>query len=167
MRLQRFDRGERGERRVAIVTGAASEEPVAAANGRPGATVGGPAHHLRLLVAVAVQEHGLAARARRLHQDHGRAALEADHVDLEPLDLSPSRPVGEEADGAVEVPVLRPGSVVHGRLRGDADVLGERGDDLLVPRPLNERARAIVIDGHGGRYSIGNRQVEIGQGDRP
>jgi hypothetical protein len=78
----------------------------------------------------------------------GRSALEADHVDLQSFDLPPSRPVGDEADGAVDVPVLRPAGVVHGRLRRDADVLGERGDDPLVPGSLDERVSSIAVDGH-------------------
>src|SRR5262249_40368727 len=87
------------------------------------------------------------------HQDDRRPAGEAYHVDLEPLELAPARPAGDQLDGAVDVAVLGPGRVEHGRLRRDADVFGEGRYDPLVPGPLNERACAIVVDGHGG--SIG------------
>src|SRR5712692_4090012 len=99
--LQRLDGRERGESSVAVVAGAAPEQPVAAADGCPRPGVCGPADHLRLLVAVAVQEDGLATRARSFHQDDGRAALDTDHVDLQPLDLSSPRPIRDDTHGAV------------------------------------------------------------------
>ena len=147
--LERLDGGERGEGRVAVVARAAAEQPVAAAHGRPRPAVLGPADHLRLLVAVAVEQDGLAARARHFHEDDRRAAREAHDVDRQPLDLPAPGPVGDEGHGAVDVAVLRPPGVVHGRLGGDADVLGQGGDDVAVPGSLDEGARAVGVDGHG------------------
>ncbi len=149
--LQRLDRGERRERRIAVVPRPAAEEPVAAAHRRPGATVRGPAHHLRLLVAVAVEQDGLAALAGHFHEDDGRAAREADDLDGQALDLPLPGPVGDQGHRPVDVAVLRPLGVEHGRLGRDADVLGERGDDVAVPGLLDQRAGAGV-SGHGPVY---------------
>ena len=147
--LQRFDGGERRERGIAVVARAAPEQPVAATHGNPRPRVGGPAHHLRLLVAVAIEQHRVAAGARRLHQDDGRAAWQTHDLDGESFDLPAPRPVGDEADGALEVAVLRPVRVEHRRLGGDADVLGQGGHDVVVPGSLDEGACAVAVDGHG------------------
>src|SRR5437870_12345558 len=106
--LKRFDGGERGERRVAVVAGTATEQSVAAADGNPRPAVGGPADHLGLLVAVAVEQNSLAACARSFEENDGGAGLEADHVDLQSLDLPSSGPVDDERHGTVDVAVLRP-----------------------------------------------------------
>src|SRR5438876_10206386 len=66
--LQRLDRGERGEGRVAVVADAAAVELVVAAHRSPRSGALGPADHLRLLVEMAVEQHGVGASAGRLHQ---------------------------------------------------------------------------------------------------
>ena len=147
--LERLDGGQRREGGVAIVARAAPEQSIAAPHRRPRSAVGGPADHLRLLVAVAVEQHGLAARARDLHQDDRCPPLEAYHLDGHALDLAPPGPVGDEAHGPVDVAVLGPPGVEHGRLGRDADVLGEGGNDVVVPGLLDQGARAVGIDGHG------------------
>ena len=52
-----------------VVLAAASVEPIAAADRCPRAEAVAPAHHLRLLVQVPVEEHRLRGGARHLEQD--------------------------------------------------------------------------------------------------
>ena len=62
--LQRLDRGERAEDRVAVVGAAAAVQPVALDHRLPRAQALVPAGHFRLLVEVAVQQHAVVAGAR-------------------------------------------------------------------------------------------------------
>src|SRR5205085_4271312 len=94
-RLQRLDGGERGERRVAVVPDAAPEEALALARRDPWAEALGPADHLRLLVAVTVEEDGVVARARHVDEDDGRAAGQPRHVEREAFDRALRAPVLE------------------------------------------------------------------------
>jgi hypothetical protein len=136
--LERLHRGEGGERRVAVVRSASAVEPVAAPDGRPRPQALTPADHLGLLVEVAVQEDRLVGVPRDLHENDGRPARQPDDLDLEALDRTLARPAGGELDGPIQVAVGLPLAVEAGRLRGDADVLLERGDDSRVPRVLDE-----------------------------
>src|SRR5439155_6871136 len=73
LRLERLERRQRGEGGVPVVADPAPVELVAAAHGRPRAAPCRPADHFRLLVTVAVEEHGLATRDRkstRLNSSH-------------------------------------------------------------------------------------------------
>src|SRR5439155_1306325 len=127
----------------------AAEEAVAPAHRRPRPAVRRPADHLRLLVAVPVEQHRVTAGARSFHQDDGRPALEAHDVERQALDPPLPRPLGDERYGALDVAVLRPLGVEHGRLGRDADVLGERGDDVAVPGALDEVEGAVVVGARG------------------
>src|SRR5262249_36744471 len=151
--LQRLDRGERGKRRVAIVTDAAAVKLVATPYGRPRSGALGPADHFGLLVEVTVEQHGVAAGSGRFHQDHGRALLEPDDLDGEALDGALARPAAQELDGAIDVAVLAPLRVEHRGLRRNLDVFVQRGNDALVPRLLNEVANLTRIERH--RWSSG------------
>src|SRR4029453_4928773 len=91
--------------------------------------------------------------ARHFHEDDGGAARQAHDLEPQALDLAGAGPVGDEGDSAVDVAVLRPLRVVHGRLGRDADVVGEGRDDVGVPGPLDEGARAFGVDGHGAEYT--------------
>src|SRR2546428_603518 len=72
--LERLDGGAGGKGGIAVIRGAAAVELVAPAHGRPRAEALAPADHLRLLVEVAVEKHGVIAAARDFHVDDGRAA---------------------------------------------------------------------------------------------
>src|SRR2546425_1060195 len=72
--LHGLDGRERAEGRVAVVLRAAAVEAIAASDGRPGPEALAPPDHLRLLVAVTVEQDDLRRGPRHLHQDHGRAA---------------------------------------------------------------------------------------------
>src|SRR5262249_43655883 len=108
---------------------------------------------LRLLVAVTVEQHGVDARAGDLHQDDRGAARQADDLDPEAFDPSSARPVGNQRHRAIDVAVLRPRLVEHRRLGGDANVLGQGGQDVGVPGPLDEASGARRIDRHGPDYT--------------
>ena len=96
--LQRLDRGERGEDRVAVVGAAAAVEPVVLDHRRPRPEALAPAGHLRLLVEVAVEQHGRRRSpvAGHVDEDHRRAALEAHDLERQArrsrLRAHPARP---------------------------------------------------------------------------
>ena len=112
--LQRLDRGEGAERRVAVVLGPAAVEPVAAADGLPGPEPVAPADHLRLLVAVAVEQDGLRRRAGHVHEDHRRASREPECLDRQALDRPVPAPVLDQRDGALDVAIGHPVRVEAG-----------------------------------------------------
>src|SRR5439155_21047157 len=58
------------------------------------------------------------------------------------------RPAAPQLDGAVDVTVLPPLAVEHRRLRGDLDVLGEGGNNAVVPRLLDETAELAGVERH-------------------
>ena len=157
--LERLDGGERGERRVAVVGRAPAVEAVAAANRRPRPEALAPAHHLGLLVEVAVEEDGLVGRPRNVHQEDRRPARQSDHLDLEALDRTLARPARRELDCPVQVAVGLPLPVESRRLRGDADVLLERRDDPRVPRILDEGEKPVGSERAGGAGRHGAERI--------
>src|SRR4029453_17226703 len=64
--LHRFDGGEGAEGGVSVVLGPAAVEAIAAAPGNPRAAPPRPPGHLRVLVAVSVEQDGLRWRSRLL-----------------------------------------------------------------------------------------------------
>jgi hypothetical protein len=142
-RLQRRDRGEDG---VAVVRAAAAVELAVLDLRDPGPEVLAPAGHLRLLVEVAVEEHGAgdAVVGRDLDQQDRRAAGELHHLDLHALDREAAAPRLGELHRGVDVPVPRPVLVEVRALRGDGDVLDQLRDDRLVPE-LSDAHRAAIL----------------------
>src|SRR4029453_19453430 len=69
--LHRFDGGEGAEGGVSVVLGPAAVEAITSAHGNPRAEALRPARHLRLLVAMPVEQDGLRRRPRHFHEDHG------------------------------------------------------------------------------------------------
>jgi hypothetical protein len=124
LRLERLDRGERAERRVAVVGGASTVEPIVATDRRPRAEALAPARHLGLLVEMAVEEDGVVGVTRHLHQQHRRPAGQPHDLHLETLDGTLARPSRRELHGPIQVAVRLPLLVEARRLRGNADVLG-------------------------------------------
>ena len=131
--LQRLQRGERAEHRVAVVGAAAPVELAVdhARLPRPVALV--PADHLRLLVEVAVDQNGFRLLSCDFHEQHRRAALEAYDFELHALERVRLAPLHCELQRRVDVAVLLPVAVEVRRLRRDADVFGDRRDDRVVP----------------------------------
>ena len=112
--LHRFDRGEGTEHRVAVVLGPAAIEPIPAADGLPGTEPVVPAHHLRLLVAVAVEQDGLRRRAGHVEQHHRRASGDPERLDGQALDGPAPAPVLDQRDGALDVAIGHPVRVEAG-----------------------------------------------------
>ena len=150
--LERLDGRERRERRVAVIAAAAAVQVIAPTHGRPRAQPLRPAHHLRLLVAVTVEQHRVVRAPRDFHEDDRRASGQFDHLDAQALEGTLAAPVDDELDGAGDVPVLAPGRIEHGRLRGNTDVVAEGGNDALVPDALDERQGAVEFGGHIGGW---------------
>ena len=151
---ERLDRRQRGERRVAVVRRPAPVEPVAPAHGRPGPEPLGPARHLGLLVEMAVEEHGLVAPARHVGQEHGRAAGETHDLHPQPVDRARPAPALDQRDRAVQVAVLLPSGIEQRRLGGDADVLDERRDHVLLPPAPDEGERPGGVKPGGRRGRV-------------
>ena len=132
---QLAQRGDRGEDRIAVVGAAAAVELAVLDYRRPRAKARAPADHLRLLVQVAVEQHGVLALARAGHVDEKarRTAFEPHGLELHPgngIALAPLRGVlGRLVNVAVGLPV----AVEVRRFRRDADVLDQRRDDRVVP----------------------------------
>ena len=105
LRLQRADRGQRGEDRVAVVGAAATVELAVLDQRRPRAAIGAPADHFRLLVEMAVQQHRALAAAGHLEEQHRRAPGQAHDLDGESRDRLRARPFLGEPDHALDVAV--------------------------------------------------------------
>ena len=157
LRLERLHGGEGGERRVPVVGGAPPVEPVAATDRRPGPQPLAPADHLGLLVEMPVEEHRALAGARNLHEEHRRPVRQPHDLDVEALDRTLARPARRELDGPVQVTVSLPLAVEARRLRRDANVLLERGNDPRVPRVLRESSEPV---GNGRAIGFGAHAAE-------
>ncbi len=145
----------RCEHRVAVVRAAAAVEPALADDGRPRPKAVGPAGHFRLLVEVAVEEHGagvLGAGCRwNLDEEQRRAALEPHHLQLHARDGVLPAPARRQLDRGVDMAVLRPGLVEMRRLGGNPDVVGQ-GRDMLSFQ--NSRGLLHVLCGIRAHRSV-------------
>jgi len=90
-----------------------------------------------------VEEHRALAGARNLHEEHRRPVRQPHDLDVEALDRTLARPARRELDGPVQVTVSLPLAVEARRLRRDANVLLERGNDPRVPRVLRETSEPV------------------------
>src|SRR5215472_3262885 len=136
--LHRLDGCEGAEGRVAVVLSPAPVQAIAAAHGDPRAQALRPSRHLRLLVAVAVEEDGLCRCARHLHEDHRRAPGQAYRLHGESLDGAPPAPLVDERGRAVQMTMGRPLAIEGRRLGGNLDVAREGGQNILLPSALDE-----------------------------
>ena len=84
------------------------------------------------------------------------------------MGLAPAQP--RKLDRAVDVAVLAPLGVEHGRLRRDLDVLGEGRNDAVVPRGLDEIATlpesSAIVESSGGDAEAGADLPELLQLER-
>ena len=155
--LRGLDREQRRERGVAVVGAAAAVEPVALDHRRPRAEAVAPAGHLRLLVEVAVEQHGVVGRPRV-----GGAGSPSRSAGVRPGSSWTSTvrpaigrgraPVADQLDGRVHVAVRVPVGVEHRRHVGDADVVVQASGRMSsVPRPGRRAARRACSCRRGHR----------------
>ncbi len=169
--LQRLQRRHAGIHRVAVVGAAAAVELAVLVLGRPRAQVVAPAGELRLLVEVAVHQHGLlhvGAAGGHFEEQHRRAAFEANDLELQALDLLGFDPGGGVAQHGFEVAVARPVLVEARRLGGDGDVVGELLDDVAVPLGRDVGQCAAGIEQSGRHFTVKGAFMEFsaGSGER-
>jgi hypothetical protein len=135
--LQGEHGGQRAEDGVAVIGATAAVQLVAAQHRLPRAEVVVPTGHFRLLVQVAVEQHGVVARLRAggrdLQENQRGTAFQAHHFNLQAGDLLRLGPVLHQAHGLVHVAVGDPVGVEHRRLVGDTDVIDQLRDDVVVP----------------------------------
>ena len=169
--LQRLDRGQRTEDRVAIIGAAAAEQLVALDHRGPRTQPFVPAGHFRLLVQVAIEQHGvgagLGAGGRDLDEDQRRAAFQAHHFQLHARDRLRTRPGFHQLHRIVHVAVRHPVLVEHRRFVGDADVLDQLGHDLVVPLGGDEAVDLGGIHGFSGCVQVGRFYAVVVGGRRP
>src|SRR5690606_17977749 len=94
-----------------------------------------------------------------LQVDQRGATLEADDLDHQPFDRLRPGPGLHQFHRPLHVAVGNPVGVEHRRLVGDADVLDQLRDDVLVPHARDETVDGGAVQrggggGHGGpRYA--------------
>ena len=131
--LQRADRADRGEDRVAVVGAAAAVEAAVAQHRRPRPQPLLPPDHGRLLVEVPVHEHGRGGVAIDLDEEYRRAVVDLVHLDGEAGDVLLLDPALGQGDGLMHVSVRSPLGIEEGRLVGDGDVTLKSRDDRRAP----------------------------------
>ena len=147
--LQGTHRRQRCEGGIAVVGAATPIQLVALADGDPRTIAVPPARHLGLLVVVAVHEDGVVALAFDLDEQEWCAIFEAHDLDLGAVDLLGPTPGLDELDGLVHVTGAAPRGVEQWRFVGDLDVIGELGNDGVLPDAIDELLHALVIHGGG------------------
>jgi hypothetical protein len=155
--LEGLDGAEGGEGRVAVVRAAATVELALLDVRHPGSEALAPALHLRLLVEVTVQQHRAGCRAGDLHQDHGRTAIELDHLDREALDGALAAPVRDQVHRLLHVPMRGPVRVEVRRLVRDADVVDQGRDDAVLEGARHMGAQELGVE-VGGGFGGGRRR---------
>ena len=150
---QRQQRGERGEHGIAVIGAAAAIEFVVLDDRRPRARALGPALHFRLLVEMAVEQNRSRRFPGNLHEDQRRAAGKADDFQLRAGQVFqlPARPGFEQRDRLGPCgPCFSHSGSKTGDLVRDADIFGQRGQNLVVPDALDEgrhgHARMLAIE---------------------
>ncbi|MNM95736.1 hypothetical protein D3C81_1081930 [compost metagenome] len=135
--LQRQHGSQRAEDRVAVIGAAAAVQLFVAQHRNPRAEVVVPAGHFRLLVQVAVEQHGVGtgfrAGSRDFQENQRRAAFKAHYIHYQAWDLLRLGPVLHQVYGLIHVAVCYPICVEHRRLVGDTDVIDQLRDDVVVP----------------------------------
>ena len=158
---QRLERAQAGIDRIAVVGPAAAIELVALQHRDPRPRALGPALHLGLLVEMAVEQDGVVAVARHFDEDQRRPALQPHHLQGsagKPCELRRG-PAHHQRDGILHVAVLDPLRIEVRRLVGDADVLGDRGEDGVVPEGIDELSQAVGVHaGHAAESVSGAPQ---------
>ena len=154
--LRGLDREQRCEGGVAVVGAPAAVETIALLHRKPRPEVVTPAGHLRLLVAVAVEQHGVVGWARRLgggerrHLGHDQRAAPGQFVHLhrQPGNGARCAPGPDQFGGCVLVAVHLPVRVEGLRHAGDADVVVQRGQHVVGPDPADVIGDEAVAVAH-------------------
>ena len=139
--LQRQQRRERREHGIAVIGAAAAVQLVVLQHRLPGPGAFGPALHLRLLVEMAVQQDGARRLAGNLDEDQRRAALAAAPLPASRREAACSFSRAQAANSATTLsiwPCFSHSGSKAGLLVGDADVIGQGGDDVVVPERVHE-----------------------------
>ena len=148
------ERGQGREHRIAVVGAAAAVKLVAFEARDPRAITLGPADHLRLLVEMAVKQHGLGTLARHFDQDQRRAARQP--YNFERRAGQSGQPIAGPAlkhrDRRFHMTVRRPIRVKGRRFVRDPDVIDERRDDRIVPDLTDELAELSGIEHPNGSF---------------
>src|SRR5262249_29420828 len=133
LRIQRLDRGDGREDRIAVVGATPSIEATLFVNRRPRTEALPPSGHLGLLVQVAIERNRLrrcpVAARRHLEEEEWRAPGQPNDLDREAGKALRLHPALGLANGGLDVAVLLPFAVEMRRLGGNADVFGELGND--------------------------------------
>ena len=137
VRLQRTDRAETREGRVAVVGAAAAVKTIAFDHRTPRAQPFAPSRHLGLLVHVAVEQHAIFRVAGNFDEQQRGAAFEAHDLQLHAANRLAARPILEARNDAVHVAVRFPVAVEGNRLVGDTNVLDQFADDGVIPEPVD------------------------------
>ncbi len=127
--LQRTNRTEAREHRIAVVGTAATVQTIAFAHRIPWAEPFAPSRHLGLLVHVSIEQHAIVRVAGDFHEQQRRASFEAHDLQLHVADRLAARPILEARDDAVHVAVRFPIAIECDGFVGDANVLDQLGDD--------------------------------------
>ena len=141
-------RAQCAEHRVAVIGPAAAIELVAFEARDPGAVPFRPSDHLRLLVEMAVEQHGVLALARDVDEDDGGAPGQPDDLERGSRkrgELGP-RPALEQRYGILHIAVRRPIRVEGRRFVGDPNVFDQGRDDLIAPALIDQLRRSRDID---------------------
>ena len=146
---ERQQRRERREHGVAVVGAAAAVKLVVLEHGRPRAHAFGPAGHLGLLVEMAIHEHRAGRLSRHVDQNQRRAVRDLDDLQRRAGQFGnlAAHPFFEQCDHLGHVAVLVPIGIEYRRFVGDADVIGQHGDNVLVPQAAHEAGQRCVVHG--------------------
>ena len=145
---KRQQRGDRGIDRIAVIGRATAIKPVAIAARLPRTEAFEPAFHFRLLVEMAVEQNAIVVLvAGQVDEDERRAAFEANDFQLAPFERCDllARPVLHQRHGLIHVAMLGPFGIEGGRLVGDADVIGDRGEDRIRPTALSQNVLSLFV----------------------
>jgi hypothetical protein len=139
---------QRPEHRISVIGSAAAVELVAFETRDPRAVALGPSDHLRLLVEMTIEQHGLPTFARDIDEDDWRAPGQSDDFEgrtRKGRELR-ARPALEQRHGLVHKAVRRPIRVEGRRFVRDLDVFDQDRDDLVAPALIDEFSGPRDID---------------------
>ena len=92
-----------------------------------------------------IEQHRRVAVAPHFDEEQWRTTFKANDFDTKAPDHSLTAPRLEQRDGALDMTVRAPVGIEERRLCGDADVVGQGGDDVTIPRRLDKAENAIHL----------------------
>ncbi len=146
---ERFQREQRAEYGVTVISAAATIQTTVANHRRPRREPFGPAGELRLLVHVAVHEHAvlavLVAGRRHVDEQQRRAPGQAHDFGFHAGQGIGLAPLTHQLRGRIHVTVFFPLLVEVCRLVGNTDVLAQRRHDGFVPDLADEAQQLLFV----------------------